>query len=326
MHQTFIMLFLMVAFLLSSTSNLHQVFAASVSSSLPKPHQGLNALLFYTCVTHEVLNQCNESFTMDQSESANLGFTSNLTTVDEGFKVGIKSLYAVHDIFFDNEKHTLRTNWKAVWSSTQQILKSYIDDGKIIGFFIGDELFPGKIPLQDFLTALKAVDAFKQEFADKKLITWENEGGTNWVEFVNKELDGKLPAELDIFSIDDYSMNASQHKHFHETVIYPMLHPHQKIYLVPGSYATRAPVNISKSEWCCYGSKFSDCDSCMVERIERFYNWAAKDARVIGFAPWHWDSRDIDEVTPYKEVGTVDMPATRKLWIEISKLMQEGGK
>ena len=92
MHQTFIMLLLMVAFLLSSTSNIHQVFAASVSSSLPKPHQGLNALLFYTCVTHEVLNQCNESFTMDQSESANLGFTSNLTTVDEGFKVGIKSL------------------------------------------------------------------------------------------------------------------------------------------------------------------------------------------------------------------------------------------
>ena len=82
-------------------------------------------IIFCPLLRHvEVLNQCNESFTMDQSESANLGFTSNLTTVDEGFKVGIKSLYAVHDIFFDNEKHTLRTNWKAVWSSTQQILKS----------------------------------------------------------------------------------------------------------------------------------------------------------------------------------------------------------
>ena len=294
-------------------------------TQLPKPHPGLKSLLFYTCVTHEVANQCNESFTMDQKESANLGFTSNFSTVNEGFANGILSLYAVHDIFFDNEKHTLREDWKAIWSSTQTTLRPYIDEGKIVGFFIGDELFPGKIPLQDFLTALKAVDLFKKEFINRNLITWENEGGTDWVQFVNKELGGKLPIELDVFSIDDYSMNASEHKHFHETVIYPMLHPHQKIYLVPGSYATRAAVNISKSEWCCYGSEFSDCDSCMVDRIQRFYNWASVDERVTGFAPWHWDSRDIDEVSEYKEVGTVDMPATRKLWIRISKLMMGNG-
>ena len=104
-----------------------------------------------------------------------------------------------------------------------------------------------KIPLDDFLTVLNVVDEFRDQFPHKALLIWENEGGTNWVSYVKKELGGSLPEELDVFSIDDYSMDVKQHKQFHENIIYPMLSPHQKVFLVPGSYATRAPQNISKS-------------------------------------------------------------------------------
>ena len=40
-----------------------------------------------------------------------------------------------------------------------------------------------------------------------------------------------------------------------------------------------------------------------------------------GFAPWHWDSRTIPEVTPYKEVGVVDMPKTKAAWREIARAL-----
>ena len=216
-------------------------------SQLPKPHPGLKALMFYTCVTKEVKNQCEESFTLDQNESANMGFTANFTTISQGYEAGIRSLFAVHDIFFNNSNHSLNANWRATWEDTKSKLTPYIMGNQVAGFFIGDELFPGKIPLGDFLTVLKVVDEFRDQFPHKALIIWENEGGTNWVSYVNKELGGKLPEELDIFSIDDYSMDVNQHKQFHENTIYPMLSPHQKVFLVPGSYATRAPQNISKS-------------------------------------------------------------------------------
>ena len=44
----------------------------NLAASVANPN--LATLLFYTCVTKEVKNQCNESFTLDQAESANAGF------------------------------------------------------------------------------------------------------------------------------------------------------------------------------------------------------------------------------------------------------------
>jgi hypothetical protein len=148
-------------------------------------HGHLQSLLFYTCVTKEVANQCEESFTLDQNESANLGFTANLTTAADGFRLaGIRTLFAVHDVFFDNGQG-MQPDYVARWAEARAALEPLISGGVVVGFFIGDELFPGKISVQNFTTAVQLVDAFRQTFpapVRDTLVMWENEGGTEWVE------------------------------------------------------------------------------------------------------------------------------------------------
>lgn len=80
-----------------------------------------------------------------------------------------------------------------------------------MGFFIGDELFPGKISFDNFTSALRAVQDVKNIHKDKNLVSWENEGGTGWIDFIKEAPGGKLPVELDIISIDDYSLNVRLH-------------------------------------------------------------------------------------------------------------------
>ena len=116
----------------------------------------------------------------------------------------------------------------------------------MVGFFLGDELLEGKISLTDLQTALKALQAAKTRYP--WLVTWENEGGTAWMK---KFQSTGIPPELDIISLDDYYLwvnhtdtpqsQVDGHRHLYESSIYPLLHPHQKVYLVPGSFATHDP-------------------------------------------------------------------------------------
>ena len=79
----------------------------------------------------------------------------------------------------------------------------------------------------------------------------------------------------------------------------------------------------------CYGGDkpgtgtFVGCDEYMADQARAFAKWATADKRVAGFAPWHWDSRTIPEVSPYKEVGVVDMPLTKAAWKEIGQMVRE---
>ena len=65
----------------------------------------------------------------------------------------------------------------------------------------------------------------------------------------------------------------------------------------------------------------------MADQANAFADWAFDDPLVAGIAPWHWDTRKIGVVTPYKEVGVVDMPKTLAAWKSIGERMrEEGGK
>ena len=50
-----------------------------------------------------------------------------------------------------------------------------------------------------------------------------------------------------------------------------------------------------------------------------YWEWAKNEPAIQGIAPWHWDSRGIGVVTPYKEVGVADMPRTRAAWRAIGQ-------
>eukprot|EP00041_Stephanoeca_diplocostata_P017239 m.343839 g.343839 ORF g.343839 m.343839 type:complete len:114 (-) comp20635_c0_seq5:454-795(-) len=94
----------------------------------------------------------------------------------------------------------------------------------------------------------------------------------------------------------------------------------RSVFLVPGAYTTGH--DISKSPWCCGGSTLHDCDVCMVNRTRDFFAWAQEDERVTGLAPWHWDSRGVDEVSAYKEIGVVDMPLLKAEWRTIGRAIR----
>ena len=103
------------------------------SAATPTANPNLATLLFYTCVTKEVKNQCNESFTLDQAESANAGFTANFTTIEQGHRVGISSLFATHDIFFENGKG-MRPDWEARWADASKKLAPLIKARKVVDY------------------------------------------------------------------------------------------------------------------------------------------------------------------------------------------------
>ena len=280
-------------------------------------------LLFYTCVTKQVGNQCEEGFTLDQAGIANRAFSSNFTTIAAGKEKNITSFFAVHDTFFDNGVG-LRKDWREAWDALQLKIEPLVQSGTIVGFFVGDELFPGKISFEDFMTCIQALQEMKARYPD--LVTWENEGGTSWVDYFQ---DG-LPAELDIISMDDYYMwedgttspqsQVDGHRRFYEEKIYPLLKPHQRVFLVPGSFATHDPRGPIDPKYpngnltYCYDGTFDGCDRLMADQARAYAAWASEDPLVTGIAPWHWDTREIGIVTPFKEVGVVDMPKTKEAW------------
>ena len=151
---------------------------------------------------------------------------------------------------------------------------------------------------------------------------WENEGGTNWVSYFAKA--GKIPAALDVISLDDYNLNVSAHRAFYEKSIYPLLSDHQSVWIVPASYATNGTAAwIKESQWCCGGTTVADCDACVSKLVLDYFEWAQEDPRVTGLAPWHWDTRGKDEVTPHKEIGTVDLPQLKKTWKTIAAAIEK---
>ena len=303
-----------------------------LNALLLNTNPNLNTLLFYTCVTPQIGNQCEEGFTLDQAGVATRGFSSNFTTIQNGKSGGnITSLFAVHDTFFQNGIG-LRNDWQQRWTLLTKKLDPLIKKGTIVGFFVGDELFPGKISVDDFMTAIKAIQDLKtsDEYAKYNLVTWENEGGTGWI----KSFPDGIPTELDIISFDDYYMwtNASAHtpqgqvdghRRWYEENVYPLLKAHQYVYIVPGSYGTHDPRTSVLPGYpygnttYCYNTTFESCDSYMADQANAFAAWAFEDTRVAGIAPWHWDTRKIGVVTPFKEVGVVDLPKTKAAWRSI---------
>ena len=302
-----------------------------IAIDMPLTNPNLNTLLFYTCVTPQVGNQCEEGYTLDQEGVVTRGFSQNFTTIEAGSRANISTLFAVHDTFFDNGAG-LRKDWQHAWSALQTKLEPLIEARTVVGFFVGDELFPGKIQYSDFLTALKAMQTMKDKYP--WLVTWENEGGTNWPSYFK---DG-VPDELDIVSFDDYYLydktaspqsQADGHRRFYESSIYPLLKPHQKVYLVPGSFGThqaslgpQPPRYPFGNASYCYSATFDGCDRYMADQANAFAAWAFEDQRVAGIAPWHWDTRKIGVVSPYKEVGTAELPKTKEAWRAIGQKMR----
>ena len=119
-----------------------------------------------------------------------------------------------------------------------------------------------------------------------------------------------MAPDLDFVSIDLYmgfkpsddngTSEAVAARAFVEKWVYPRLAPHQKIFVVPGTFAcsnlTYMPLAKSSRS--------------VVEKLKAYFAWAKEDPRVAGINPWHFNNRDKRQHIPPcdMQLGAADMP------------------
>ena len=97
-------------------------------------------------------------------------------------------------------------------------------------------------------------------------------------------------------------------RHFYEEYVYPKMHAHQSVLIIPGAFGSR---HQKKCDLACYDG-FCERDAW------EFFEWAKEDDRVVAIAPYHWNSCLHCKQTR-NEVGAKYLNKTREAWMEIGR-------
>ena len=121
-----------------------------------------------------------------------------------------------------------------------------------------------------------------------------------------------VPESIDYISVDRYNTNGTVEEEsdraWYNGRIYPKLHPHQGVFLVPGIFASD-PVNCLKNNVSC---PLEDQAEQIVNKLQDFLVWAQEDYKVVGFNPWHFNNRTVNQgyIKGYDDrLGAVSMPS-----------------
>jgi hypothetical protein len=192
----------------------------------------------------------------------------------------------------------LVSDWKSQVDARAPEINSFIANGTSNGIFLGDEIYCGGkhgLSLDDLHQFSDAVKA-----ASPNAFIWSNECGSSL-----ESKDFSLPASLDAFSVDKYHTDGKVKDWVQEGVrekiyqqkIYPKLHSHQGVFLIPGSFSSKVNKNCNED---CY-------NEMLAYDIGQFADWAKEDSKVLGVVPWTWGS--CSECTKDKdEIGTENLP------------------
>ena len=108
--------------------------------------------------------------------------------------------------------------------------------------------------------------------------------------------ESKVPASVDWVSCDLYQdpttnktgpwpwdpsptvSEATAKRYIAEHHIYPKLHPHQKVVMLPGLFGNRS------DEW---------TDDWLVAKVQEYWAWGKEDTRVAGFCGYHYNTRTV---------------------------------
>jgi hypothetical protein len=113
-------------------------------------------------------------------------------------------------------------------------VEALVADGSIVGFFVGDELVSGKhITWTGIAKAMRLLNPLKAKY--KHLFVWQNERGTGW--------EAKMPAEVDVISIDDYGKSPNATRQWYKTLYTVLNASTQRVFIVPGSFGSRVDPN-----------------------------------------------------------------------------------
>jgi hypothetical protein len=180
-------------------------------------------------------------------------------------------------------------------------LQPHVAAGRLSGFMLGDELSGGMTSV-DMAAVAAAVHA---AMGGLDHFVYTNEGPhvfaqTSWAR-------DKVPAGIDILSVDGYEAGKNEsrwHKDFYHRHLFPALHPHQRVAVVPGLFGCADPgqaggcdPNISTHYQRCpcefdgYDLSLAGQSKGLIEKIDGFFEWAAAEPRLVGMIPWHYANR-----------------------------------
>ena len=102
---------------------------------------------------------------------------------------------------------------------------------------------------------------------------------------------------------DDPLHESIMMRQMYEKLLYPKMAPHQRLFVVPGTFADG---NLS------HGSLASQ-DEYIAAKLEGYAAWMREDKRLAGVFAWHWASEPSGSVnradSPY-QYGAIDLPKT----------------
>ena len=239
----------------------------------------------------------------------------------------------IRDYFFHHTTagQGLRPDWEARWQAAVPLVKTLLNNGTIIGVFVGDELVWNCLPVAN-LTA--AVTAARASLPRGSAVIWTNEAAMlqspHNVCNRSQTFEYEIPAGLDWFSVDLYHMNGkvdgwviAHVKAYYEQWIFPRLGAEQRAALVPGAFGSNVNHYPNGTYVCdrqCY-------DAAGVADAADYASWAMADERVAAVLPWNWAgcaSCNGSRWTPphtccMDEIGCRDMPGQRAAWQRIGQ-------
>eukprot|EP00656_Telonema_subtile_P019314 TRINITY_DN20588_c0_g1_i1.p1 TRINITY_DN20588_c0_g1~~TRINITY_DN20588_c0_g1_i1.p1 ORF type:complete len:301 (+),score=38.93 TRINITY_DN20588_c0_g1_i1:174-1076(+) len=248
----------------------------------------------------------------EQHTFANLGLSSNLTTLSTGAALSMKGLFKVQLYLVYGGR--LLPNWQARWANLSSELQPWVANKTVWGFHLGDELTWAGLPFED-LDALAGVIANTTWRGGEKPVVYYNDGKGAIVDGKTCAGDpvnfSHVPAGIDWISFDYYNPPASIVRGWYETGLYPKMLPHQHAVLVPGASGSAHWPTGPPPGW--------DA-SAMVDRAHEYFAWAAEDPKVVGLIPWHWKTLNYS-TGGHWELGIESIPELVQVWSEIGHLI-----
>jgi len=252
----------------------------------------------------------------------NIAHSNNISLLIENSNNGINQLFEITELYTNNfDGLILKSSWKNMINDNIKLFNNLFYNKTIFGFFMGDELMWNGLPYSNLTSASNYL---RKIYPDSFI--WENEAAyalkcnetysrcfdknNNTIKITNGIPPGLTAISTDIYHMTPDSNFVSYVKDFYNKWIYPKLHNNQKVFTVPGSFASNYN---SKCDYDCYDTM------CAWDALQ-YYNWALEDDLVIGINPWNWFN--CSGCIKYKdEIGTSYMDITKKIWKTIGELI-----
>jgi hypothetical protein len=244
----------------------------------------------------------------------------------------VPSFYTPDDWFHcHNATHQggLLDGWQAALSRQAARLRPLIAAGKVAGVFYGDELGCCGVP---FWAVDAGISFFRGALGEEHGIVHHvnacqmtlgcpppplpvckncppgcGNSSSVWL----PRYWPHVPAALDFVSVDVYcwpdvgACEVALAKSFYEEYVFTKLSSSQKVWVVPGLFATIRQANSSAES-----IALSVNDSSQVEKMQAYVEWTASDSRIVGWMPFHYYNRIWSPTPASGSWGAETMPRT----------------